>query len=78
MFTLGRTAISLQNIRYLRKNGKYLNRKKKKTNNTENMSPYSQLKKCKPRDAWLVQSIEHATPDLKVMSSRPMLGVDIT
>ena len=27
---------------------------------------------------WLAQSVKHATPNLKIMSSSPMLGVEIT
>ena len=30
------------------------------------------------RGTWLAQSIEHATRDLRVMSSSPMLGVELT
>ena len=30
------------------------------------------------RGTWLSQSVEHATPDLGVMSSSPMLGIEIT
>ena len=26
---------------------------------------------------WLAQSVEHLTPDLRVMSSSPMLGIEI-
>ena len=29
-------------------------------------------------DAWLAQSVEHATLDLRAVSSTPMLGVEIT
>ena len=29
-------------------------------------------------DAWLAQSMEHVALDLTVVSSRPMLGIEIT
>ena len=31
-----------------------------------------------PRGTWLAQSVEHATPDLRVVGSSPTLGVEIT
>ena len=34
--------------------------------------------KRQERGAWLVQLVEHETLDLKVMSSSPILGVEIT
>jgi len=34
--------------------------------------------KSEDRDAWLAQSVEHATLDLGVMSSSPTLGTELT
>ena len=31
-----------------------------------------------PKVAWLAQSVEHGTPDVKVVSSSPVMGVEPT
>lgn len=36
------------------------------------------FKKQQERGVWLVQSVEHVTPNLRVGSSSPMVGVEIT
>jgi len=40
--------------------------------------PKTALKKIKSRGTWLAQSVEHATLNLRVLSSRIMLGIEIT
>ena len=42
------------------------------------MEPLLSLKNKRLRGAWLAQSVEPATLDLRAVSSSPMIGIEIT
>ena len=44
----------------------------------EQITGENQLNKKIVEGAWLAQCIEHATPDVRLVSSSPMLRVEIT